>query len=199
MTNYDVNVGTGNGDVGMAFYGTVDGVTAPSDISDIATAADITTAGYATMGEVASDGIIIANTGSRQTIRNWAGAARRTTYTDPGYEISIPMITSTAATLKAIFGTAASKGDVGVFEEAATIEHGNLITMHLDGKTTSGEQAFMLLAKDGDDQFIILVPDGYAVCESDINFAPGSEIRWPGTIVTGQGGLTIIKDDGQTI
>ena len=199
MTHYDVNVGTGNGDVGMAFYGTTVGVTPPENISDIEDAADITSAGYSTMGEVASDGVTIANTGSRQTIRNWAGAARRTTYTDPGYEIAIPMITSTPATLKAIFGTAAEKGEAGVFTESATTAHGNVTTLHLDGKTTSGEQAFMLLAKDGDDQFIILVPDGYAVCESDITFAPGSEIRWPGTIVTGQGGLTIIKDDGQTI
>ena len=197
MTTYDVNVGTGNGSVGMAFYGVTGSVTAPDDISDIASTTAITTAGYTDMGELSSDGMTISNVGYRQTIRNWAGAARRTTYTDPGYEISIPMITSKENTLKAIFGTASSKGAVGVYTEAATATHGKVNTLHLDGKTTSGEQAFLLLAKDGDDQFMIEVPDGYCVCESDIVFAPGSEIKWPATIVTGQGGLTIIKDDGQ--
>lgn len=189
MASNTINIGSGDGVVGMFFYGATS-VTLPEDISGITEAA-LTAAGLTEVGEVSSDGISISNNGSKEELKNWAGATRRVVFTDPGYEVSVPVISSTADSFEAIFGS-----DI-VTTAVANGSHGNTIKVTLDGQNHSGEQAFLLLGKDGDDHFIIGIPDGTVTVEDEISFVDGELVTWPAKIVTGKGGMFIVKDDGQ--
>lgn len=141
------------------------------------------------VGYVSADGITWHHGRSAEALKDWAGKIRRMLQTDSDRNVPVPIISTTAEVLKTIFGAD------NVQEVAATSDHGNLVKIQVKEGVMSGEEAFLLLMKDGDDMIMLGCTNGFVTTLDDITFAPGSPITWNATISSDC--WDFVMDDGQ--
>jgi hypothetical protein len=180
MTN-EVNIGTGNAS-GMFYHAplTPTTPTMPTSPFDEMT-------GFTEIGYVGEDGPSWTPYGSVEQIKAWSLATVRNIKTEKG-TITVPVISTTAESLKTVFGADA------VTETAANATHGNIVTVETEYGPYNKNEAFVLIGKDGDDGIMLSCASGIVTEISEIGFAPGGAIIWSITIT---GDWTFVKDDGQ--
>lgn len=182
MSN-EVNIGTGNAS-GMFYHAPITPTppTMPTSPFDEMT-------GFTEVGFVGEDGPSWTPYGSTEQIRAWSLATVRNIKTEKG-SVTVPVISTTAESLKTVFGADA------VTETAANSEHGNIVTVATEYGPYNKDEAFVLVGKDGDDGIMLSCASGIVTEIAEIGLAPGGAIIWSITIT---GDWSFVKDDGQVV
>ena len=182
MASNNVNLGIGLA-TGM-FYTAPAGTALPTS--------PMTTPGSAwtSAGAITADGITWSTGKDSEPLRNWAKETERLVGSDEGGTVTAPMMYTTEATLKTIFGA----DNVSV--TAATQSDGNITSVTVAPGVSASPMAFLFLMKDGDDMLMLGTEKGIVREVGDITFAPTGGITWEATIEAAS--WTFVKDDGQT-
>lgn len=183
MATNNVNLGIGLA-TGM-FYTAASGTALPT--SPMETLA----ADWSQVGAVTEDGITWATGKDSEALKNWAKEVERLAGSDEGGTVTAPLMYTTEATLKAIFG------DSNVTTTVATNTHGNLVSVTVAPGVSASPKAFLFLMKDGDDMIMLGTSKGIIKEVGDVSFSPTEAITWEATIEAGS--WTLVKDDGQTV
>lgn len=139
-------------------------------------------------GYIGADGIVFSPSISSEQLKDWSKTIRRMTPSEDSPSVQAPIISTTAESLKTVFGDATTG--------AATSAHGATVAVTITANTMSEAEAFLFIGKDGDDTFMLGTTRGYISTVDDISFAPGEAITWNATITADE--WTFMKDDGQT-
>ena len=182
MATNEVNLGSGMA-TGMFF-------TAPAGTALPAYPSEELAQDWDEVGYISQEGITWHHGRSAEALKDWAGKIRRMLQTDSDRNVPVPIISTTEEVLKTIFG------EDNVQTTAATQTHGKLVKVQVKEGVMSGEEAFLLLMKDGDDMIMLGCTNGFVTTLDDITFAPGSPITWNATISSDC--WDFVMDDGQT-
>lgn len=180
---YDVNLGIGLA-TGMAYH-------APAGTALPTYPGEQLVEAWKEIGAVSEDGISYGMNHSLTPLRNWAKQIERLMAADGDATIKAPFMDTTQETLETLFGAE------NVKTEAATADHGALISITIGPDTMPGAEAFLFLMKDGDDMIMIGSSRAHVTAVDDIAFAPNSAIIWNATISAKD--WTIVKDNGQVV
>ena len=162
MPTNEVNLGAGAAS-GMFFH-------APKDTALPAYPMEELDPAWEEVGFVAEDGITWHHGRSATPLKDWSNMIRRQLQDDPTGTVAVPVISTTAEVLKTIFG------ESNVTEVAATNEHGKLVSVEVKEGVVSGEEAFLLLMKDGDDMIAIGAEKAQISAVDNVSFAPNASI-----------------------
>lgn len=143
------------------------------------------------VGAVTEDGITWATGKDSEPLKNWAKEVERLASSDEGGTVTAPLMYTTEAVLKAIFGTS------NVTTTAADNTHGNLVSVTVAPGVSASPKAFLFLMKDGDDMLMLGTSNGIIREVGDVTFSPTEAIVWEATIEAAS--WTLVKDDGQTV
>ena len=143
------------------------------------------------VGAVTSDGISWSTGKDSEPLRNWAKEIERLVSSDEGGSVSAPLMDTTEATLKAVFGSD------NVTVTPADSSHGKLISVTVEPGVSAPPAAFLFIMKDGDDMMLLGTSKGTIREVDDIAFAPTDAVVWSTTIEAAS--WTFVKDDGQTL
>ena len=164
----EVNLGIGN--VSGCFFHAPAGTALPTKPSEELAAA------WKNVGYVSEDGITW-NTGMTfDTLKDWARQIVRTLPGEDDATVAVPVISTTAESLKTVFGA----DNVTVTE--ATASAGELIKVAVKKGIVIPGEAFLFLMKDGDDLMMLGTTEGFVSEIGELVFAPGEPINWNATI-----------------
>ena len=139
------------------------------------------------VGYVSEDGPSWTPYGSTEVIRDWSRTLRRRFSTEKG-SVSVPVISTTAESLKTVFGAA------NVTTTAATAQHGQIVKVDTKNGPDSTKEAFVLIGEDAEDGLLLMTDSGMITDIAEVGLAPNGAIIWNITI---EGDWQFVKDDGQ--
>lgn len=183
MASNKVNLGIGMPTTGMFF-------TAPAGTALPDSPFDTLAADWTKVGDITADGITWATGKDSEPLRNWAKETVRLAASDEGGTVTAPIMETTEATIKAIFGAD------NVTVTPADVSHGKLVEVTVEPGVSAAPAAFLFLMKDGEDGILLGTSNGIVREVSDVAFAPTDAIVWEATIEAAS--WTFVKDDGQT-
>ena len=143
------------------------------------------------VGSIAADGITWSTKHDYEPLKNWANQIERMLPSEESPTVNCPVIDTTEASLKFLFGTE------NVKTVPATADHGDLVYVDVENATTSEPAAYLFIGKDGDDMFMLGTERGLLQSLDDIAFAPNDPVSWNATIAASK--WRFMKDNGQTI
>ena len=179
MTN-SVNLGIGLA-TGM-FY------TAPAGTALPASPSTTPGSAWTDAGAITADGITWSTGKDSEPLRNWAKETERLVASEEGGTVTAPMMYTTEATLKTIFGAD------NVTVTAATTTSGKVISVTVEPGVSASPMAFLFIMKDGDDMLMLGTSKGIVREVGDITFTSTDGITWEVTIEAAS--WTFAKDDG---
>ena len=186
MATHDVNLGVGNyaesGVTGM-FYHAAAGTSLPTYPGDSLGAS------WTEVGAISADGITFNSNWSFEKLKNWANQIERMLPGDESGSVSAPIIDTTEASFKTIFGTS------NVTVTPANATHGKLIKVDVTPNSMPEAEAYLFIMKDDSDMIMIGTTKGYISELAEVAFQPESAITWNPTITADK--WTIMKNDGQ--
>ena len=182
----DINVSVGNENAsGMFFhapYNAATPETMPTTGAEIAAMIASTTTTWEIAGAISEDGPSWTPFGSTEGIRLWDLSVARTIETEKG-SMSVPVISTTAESMKTVFGTDAVTSTTNGFQVDAT------------NGPKNKEESFCLYGKDGGDDLIWTCEHGIVTEIAEVGLTPTGALVWNITIT---GGWKFIKDTPST-
>ena len=157
MATNAVNLGIGNA-TGMFFTAAAD-TALPTDLTGVASWG--TEVGY-----VSHDGITLHLAQNKETLKDWSNSIRRMLPSTDSGTVQVPVISTTAASLAAVFGTANVTGT----------------TVTINPNNVQDAKAWCLVMVDGDDFIILGTTNGYVSDIDDVTMEPEGAITWNTTI-----------------
>ena len=142
------------------------------------------------VGAVTADGITWSTGKDSDPLRNWAKEVERLIASDEGGTVQAPLMYTTQQTLETIFGAS------NVTVEAATAQHGKLVSVDVAPGVSASPAAFLFIMKDGDDMLMLGTTKGIVRDVDDVSFSPTEAITWTATIEAAS--WKFLKDDGQS-
>ena len=157
MATNAVNLGIGRA-TGM-FYTAAAGTALPADLTALASWG--TEVGY-----VSHDGITLHLAQNKSTLKDWSNSIRRMLPSTDSGTVQVPVISTTADSLEAVFGEENVSG----------------MTVTINPNNVQSAKAWCLAMKDGDDFIILGTTSGYVSDIADVTFQPEDAITWNATI-----------------
>lgn len=157
MATNDVNLGVGNA-TGM-FFTAAAGTALPTTLTALASWG--TEVGY-----VSHDGITLHLAQNKYTLKDWSNSIRRMLPSTDSGTVQVPVISTTADSLEAVFGEENVSGT----------------TVTINPNNVQSAKAWCFAMKDGDDFIILGTTSGYVSDIADVTFAPEDAITWNATI-----------------
>lgn len=181
----EINVAIGNENAsGMFFHAPYD-ASSPNTMPTTGAAVLALVGGtgnWAIAGAISEDGPSWTPFGSTEAIRLWSLETARVVETEKG-SMSIPVISTTAESMKTIFG-----------EDATTATTKGFVVDASDGPKNK-EESFVLYGKDGGDDLIWTCEKGMVTEISEVGLTPTGAMVWNITVT---GGWKFIKDTPTT-
>lgn len=168
MATNEVNLGIGAA-TGMFYH-------APAGTALPATPSTTPGEAWEEVGYISEDGITFATGVDRDNLRNWAKKIVRTLPGDDDPTVQVPIISTTAESLKTVFG------DENVTVTPATGTAGKLVKVDVSSVMDIPAEAYLFIGKDGDDLFMLGTTEGFITSIDDVEFVPGEPITWHPTI-----------------
>jgi len=157
MATNAVNLGIGNA-TGMFF-------TAAADTA-LPTSLDALANWGTEVGYVSHDGITLHLAQNKETLKDWSNSIRRMLPSTDSGTVQVPVISTTAESLAAVFGTANVTGT----------------TVTINPNNVQDAKAWCLVMVDGDDFIILGTTNGYVSDIDDVTMEPEGAITWNTTI-----------------
>lgn len=157
MATNAVNLGIGNA-TGM-FFTAAANTALPTSLADLSSWG--TEVGY-----VSHDGITLHLAQNKETRKDWSNSIRRMLPSTDSGTVQVPVISTTADSLAAVFGTANVTGT----------------TVTINPNNVQDAKAWCLVMVDGDDFIILGTTNGYVSDIDDVTMEPEGTITWNTTI-----------------
>ena len=157
MATNAVNLGIGNA-TGMFFTAAAD-TALPTSLSGLSSWG--TEVGY-----VSHDGITLHLAQNKETLKDWSNSIRRMLPSTDSGTVQVPVISTTADSLAAVFGSANVSGT----------------TVTINPNNVQDAKAWCLVMVDGDDYIILGTTNGYVSDIDDVTMEPEGAITWNTTI-----------------
>ncbi len=157
MATNAVNLGIGRA-TGM-FFSAEAGTALPANLTALSSWG--TEVGY-----VSHDGITLHLAQNKSTLKDWSNSIRRMLPSTDSGTVQVPVISTTATSLEAVFGSANVSGT------SVTINPNNV----------QPARAWCFAMVDGDDYIILGTTSGYVSDIADVTFQPEGAITWTATI-----------------
>lgn len=148
---------------------------------------------WAKVGDITVDGVTITTDKSTDNLKNWANKIKRTILTDHTESVDAPVMDTTEATMKTLFG----EENVKITE--ATSEHGKLIDVHLSADDLPEPEAFLFIVKDGEAGAMLGCTKGQITALADIALTPTTGVTYDATITGQDDGFHYVIDDGEKV
>ena len=178
----DINVAVGNENAsGMFFhapYNAADPEDMPTTGAEMLSLVASTASSWTIAGAIGEDGPSWTPFGATEGIRLWDLSIARTIETEKG-TMTIPVVSTTAESMKTIFGTNAVASTATGFTVDAS-----------DGPKNV-EESFCLYGKDGGDDLLWTCVHGIVTDIAEVSLTPTGALLWNITIT---GGWKFIKD-----
>lgn len=157
MATNAVNLGIGNA-TGMFFTAAAD-TALPTSLAALAEWG--TEVGY-----VSHDGITLHLAQNKETLKDWSNSIRRMLPSTDSGTVKVPVISTTAESLTAVFGSENVSGT----------------TVTINPNNVQDAKAWCLVMVDGDDYIILGTTNGYVSDIGDVTMEPEGAITWDTTI-----------------
>lgn len=157
MATNDVNLGIGSA-TGM-FFTAADGTALPTTLSAVA-------AWGTEVGYVSHDGITLHLAQNKETLKDWSNSIRRMLPSTDSGTVQVPVISTTADSLEAVFGSDNVSG----------------MTVTINPNNVQSAKAWLFVMADGDDYILLGTTSGYVSDIADVTFEPEGAITWNATI-----------------
>lgn len=157
MATNAVNLGIGRA-AGMFFTATA-GTALPGNLTALASWG--TEVGY-----VSHDGITLHLAQNKETLKDWSNSIRRMLPSTDSGTVQVPVISTTADSLAAVFGAANVSG----------------MTVTINPNNVQEAKAWCFAMVDGDDYILLGTTSGYVSDIADVTFQPEGAITWNATI-----------------
>lgn len=157
MATNAVNLGIGSAS-GM-FFTAAAGTALPTTLTALA-------AWGTEVGYVSHDGITLHLAQNKTTLKDWSNSIRRMLPSSDSGTVQVPVISTTADSLEAVFGEENVSGT----------------TVTVNPNNVQSAKAWCLAMVDGDDFIILGTTSGYVSDIADVTFQPEGAITWNATI-----------------
>lgn len=157
MATNAVNLGIGDA-TGM-FFTAAAGTALPTALTGVASWG--TEVGY-----VSHDGITLHLAQNKEALKDWSNSIRRMLPSTDSGTVQVPVISTTADSLEAVFGEDNVSGT----------------TVTINPNNVQPAKAWLLVMRDGDDFILLGTTSGYVSDIADVTFQPEGAITWNATI-----------------